>query len=76
MLKLLDKENLSMLPLLQTEEKESLLSVIKAFLKSRSELAKYAEVELYNIEVQEAEVEYQKGSFISHEDLLKQIKSW
>ena len=76
MLKLLDKEILSMLPLLQKEEKESLLSVIKAFVKSRTESAKYAEVELYNIELQEAEVEYQKGSFIAHEDLLKQIKSW
>ena len=33
-------------------------------------------VEQYNQELQEAEAEYEKGQYVSHEELLKQIKKW
>jgi hypothetical protein len=33
-------------------------------------------VEQYNRELQEAEDEIDKGEFISHEDLKKEMKNW
>jgi hypothetical protein len=76
MLQSLDKEILLMLPLLQNEEKESLLGVIRAFVKSRNAKVPYLEMEQYNIELNEAEVEYKKGETVSHEDLQKRIEKW
>lgn len=65
-----------MLPLLQNEEKESLLGVIKAFINSRNAKVPYLEIEQYNIELNEAEVEYKKGEIVSQEDLQKRIQKW
>jgi predicted transcriptional regulator len=33
-------------------------------------------IEQYNKELDEAEAEYKRGEFITHEDMLKKIKKW
>jgi predicted transcriptional regulator len=33
-------------------------------------------IELYNKEIDEAEAEYKRGEFITHEELLEKIKKW
>lgn len=38
--------------------------------------AKKQTLEAYNQEIAEAETAYERGEFISHEELKKQMKSW
>lgn len=33
-------------------------------------------IEQYNQELQEAEAEYERGEYTSHEEFVKQIKKW
>ena len=57
-------------------EKKSILSVIKSFLKIKKEQRLAASIENYNQELETAESEYENGNYISHEEMLKQIKQW
>ncbi|HVY74826.1 MAG TPA: hypothetical protein VG890_08360 [Puia sp.] len=50
--------------------------MLKTFLKSKPGQSGAISVEQYNHELKEAETEYERGEFTSHEDFLKLIKKW
>jgi len=61
---------------LQQVEDLSLLRAIKAMLHYGLKQEGRISVEQYNRELDEAEAEMDRGEFISHEDLKKQMKAW
>jgi hypothetical protein len=61
---------------LQQVEDLSLLRAIKAMLHYGLKQEGRISVEEYNRELDEAEAEIDRGEFISHEDLKKQMKTW
>ncbi|KQS33495.1 hypothetical protein ASG33_05325 [Dyadobacter sp. Leaf189] len=71
--KTIDSEILLYLPLLEDEEKKSLLSVIKSFLNLKKEHSRDFEnsLEEYNMELDDALKRIDSGSFITHEDVEK-----
>ncbi len=71
----LDKQIQDYLPLLGSEEKKSLISVIRSFLSLKKE-HENIDIEEYNKELDEAEAEYKNGDYVTHEDMKKQIKQW
>jgi len=76
MAKALDNEMFSYFTQLNDAEKKSVIQMIKTFLKSRKEGVERISIEQYNTELNEAEAEYEKGDYTTHEELLKQIKKW
>ncbi|WP_216629407.1 hypothetical protein [Taibaiella lutea] len=76
MIQALDKQILAYLPLLGTEEKESLISVIKSFLHLKEEASLGISIEQYNKELDEAEAAFERGEFINNEEMLKEIRKW
>jgi hypothetical protein len=73
--KSIDNQILQYLPLLEKDEKQSILSVIKSFMKGKEKPQRLT-VEEYNRELEEAEKRYDAGNFTSHEDVLKEAESW
>lgn len=71
----LDKEIKKYLPLLGTEEKESLLSVIKSFLTLK-EKTQHSTLEEYNKELEHAEAHMDAGNSISQDEAEKKADSW
>ncbi len=61
---------------LSEEEKKSLLQMLKTFLKNRKENAGHISIEQYNKELEGAEAEFERGEYITHEELLKQLEQW
>ena len=61
---------------LNDAEKKSIIQMLKTFLKSRKEKPERISIEEYNQELREAEAEYEKGEYTSHEEFVKQIKKW
>jgi predicted transcriptional regulator len=47
-----------------------------ALLKDEMVIEKRITIEQYNKEIDEAEAEYERGDFISHEEMLKKMKKW
>ena len=76
MINTLDKQILESLPLLGEEEKQSIIGVIKSFLHLKEDNNTRIDIEQYNRELAEAELEYEKGNYISHYEMLKRIKQW
>jgi len=76
MSKALDNEMSDYFAQLNDAEKKSVIQMLKTFLKSRSKVAKPISIEQYNQELNEAEAEYQKGDYITQEELSKRIKKW
>ncbi len=73
----IDNQIVQSLPLLGNDEKKTLLAVIKSFLSLKGEfVGQSISVEQYNNELNEAESEYEKGNYISHDEMKKQIKTW
>ncbi len=72
----LDNEIQKYLTLLGIAEKKSLLSVIKSFLSLKNKTSDSIDLTEYNKELDEAEAEYENKDFITHEEMLKQIKQW
>lgn len=54
----------------------SLLKAIKAVLYYGLKNEGRISIEQYNKELEEAEAEIDRGEFITHEDLKKQMKDW
>jgi predicted transcriptional regulator len=73
---LLDTEINKYLPLLGTEEKMSLLTVIKSFLNLKKENPDNINIEEYNKEIDEAMARIDNGKFTNHEDVEKEMESW
>ena len=76
MAKALEQELMQYIHQLDEAEKKSILQMIKTFVKSRAAKADRVSIEEYNQELQEAEDEYEKGEYTTHEEFVKQIKKW
>jgi hypothetical protein len=76
MSKALEQELYQYILQLDEAEKKSVLQMLKTFLKGREGQASRISIEEYNQELQEAEAEYQRGEYTSHEEFVKQIKKW
>jgi hypothetical protein len=72
----LEQELLQYIHQLDDAEKKSVLQMLKTFLKGREAKATRISIEEYNQELKEAETEYEKGEYTSHEEFVKQIKKW
>ena len=72
----LDSEIQKYLPLLGDSEKKSLLGVIKSFLSLKNNMEGTTSIEEYNKELDEAEAGFEKGEYITHEEMLNKIKQW
>ena len=73
----LDKEIKKYLPQLDAEEKQSILSVIKSFLKLKeSPGSGRLTIEQYNKELDEAEARIDAGEFYTQEEAEKIAESW
>jgi predicted transcriptional regulator len=72
----LNKEMYNYFTQLNEAEKKSVIQMLKTFLQGRKENDKYITLEQYNKELQEAEEEFERGDYITHDELLKQIKQW
>jgi len=60
---------------LQTAD-EKKVKAVYALLEEDINNVKSISTEQYNNELAEAETEYKNGDFISHNEMLKQIKKW
>ena len=60
---------------LDEAEKKSVLQMLKTFVKGREKKATRVSIEQYNQELQEAEAEYERGEYATHEEFIKQIKN-
>jgi hypothetical protein len=76
MAKALEQELMQYILQLDEAEKKSILQMLKTFVKGRKSKAGRVSIEEYNQELQEAEAEYEKGEYTTHEELVKQIKKW
>jgi len=75
--KSLDSQLQEYWPSLGKEEKQSILSVIKSFLKLKEiSFPQRLSIEQYNKELEEAEARYDAGHFTSLEDAIKEAESW
>lgn len=72
----IDKELISYFTLLDDRQKETLLEMIKSFLKPDNGSTERISVEQYNKELQEANERIEKGEFVTMEELLKEMKTW
>lgn len=61
--------------LLTAFQKQSLLSVVKSFVQADTGVERI-NLERYNRELAEAEQEVERGDFIRHDQLLKEINGW
>jgi hypothetical protein len=76
MSKALEQELYQYILQLDEAEKKSVLQMLKTFVKGRGENLSRISLEEYNQELKEAEEEYERGEFVSHETFVKQIKKW
>jgi hypothetical protein len=73
----IDKELIRYFTLLDQKQKETLLAMIKSFLKpGNSVSSERITIEQYNQELDEAMERIDKGEFTTMEDLLKEIEKW
>ena len=76
--KIMDISNERSLLIKELEQVEdiSLLQAIKAVLHYGLKNEGRISIEQYNLELEEAEARIDRGEFISHEELKKQMKAW
>ena len=72
----IEKELMWYVARMDDSQKKSLLDMIKVFIKPVSQDAGVVSVAEYDKELEEAEAEYERGEFITHEQLLQQVKQW
>ncbi len=74
----IDKEIKKHLPELDSEEKQSLLSVIRSFLKLKNTLKQPQRltIEQYNKELDEAVARMEAGEFYTQDEAKKIAESW
>jgi hypothetical protein len=76
MAKALEQELLQYILQLDDAEKKSVLQMLKTFVKGREGTVSRIGIEEYNQELKEAEAEYERGEYLTHEEFVKQIKKW
>ena len=62
--------------LLNEAERRSVLLMIKTFLSGKQQSDNRISIEQYNQELDEAEAEFEKGEFFSHEEVVAMSKKW
>jgi hypothetical protein len=72
----LEQELMQYIHQLDEAEKKSILQMLKTFVKGRDSRVERISIEEYSQELQEAEAEYEKGQYATHEEFVKQIKKW
>ncbi len=72
----IESQILRSLPLLELDQKKSVLSVIKSFLKNKEALAQLITIEQYNKEIDEAMARVKNGEFYSQEEVEEMAKKW
>lgn len=70
----LDQQIMEYLPLLGADEKKSILSVIKSFVQLHKKQEGYTNMEEYNNELHEAELQYKSGAHITHSEIERRFK--
>ncbi|RFS21987.1 hypothetical protein DVR12_15195 [Chitinophaga silvatica] len=75
MAKALDHEMYNYFMQLNDAEKKSVIQMLKTFVKGKESSVRIS-IEQYNQELQEAEAEYERGEFATHEEFVKQIRKW
>jgi len=76
MAKALEQELMQYIHQLDEAEKKSILQMLKTFVKGRGSKVERISIEEYNQELQEAEAEFEKAEYTTHEEFVKQIKKW
>lgn len=61
---------------LNETEKKSVVQMLKAFLQSRKETPQRTTLDQYNKELEEAEKQIEAGSFLTLEELEKEMGKW
>jgi hypothetical protein len=72
----IDSQILHSLPLLEMDQKKSLLSVIRSFLKNKETTPTRLTIEEYNKEIEEAMTRVKNGEFYTHEEVEEMAKKW
>jgi hypothetical protein len=65
---------LEMLQQLTSEQKEALINLVESF--GIEIPGQRISIEQYNKELEESEAEFEKGEFLSHEEMLAMSKKW
>ena len=73
MVQTIDKEIIDYIHLLNLEQKQSILSMLKSFTTTKQKRISIAQ---YNKEIEQAEKEVKDGKWITHEDVKKISASW
>lgn len=73
--KTIDAQLLKYWPMLEKDEKQSILGVIKTFLKQK-EAPRRLTIEEYNRELDEADKRMNSGGGLSIEDAIKEAEAW
>ncbi len=58
------------------DEKNSVLQMIKTFLKGKTQESGHISIEQYNKELDEAEREIEEGKFVTQKALEKEMEKW
>ena len=74
--KALDNQMEQYWPLLEKEEKHSILTFMKSFLKHRETPNNRISIEQYNREIDEAMERVKNGHFYTHEEVEEMSKTW
>ena len=73
----LDKEIKSLWPKLNLDQKQSIMHVIKTYVKEEATIEEIGcTFSAYNKEIDEAEASTDKGSFFSHAEVKSRIEEW
>jgi len=72
----LDKELFQEILKLDETEKQSVLQMLKAFLKGRENKTDRISIEQYNREIDEAIARVESGDFFSNEEVERMSKDW
>jgi hypothetical protein len=72
---ILESEMLNYFTQLDDAEKSSVVEMLKAFIRGKKENSNVT-IEQYNNELLAAEDEFKNGNYITHDQLLNEIKNW
>ena len=71
----IDTQITDFLPLLGKDEKKTILSFIKSYIK-KDKSEERISIKQYNRELDAAEKEYENGNYITQAELRKEIEQW
>lgn len=75
-LSVLEQEMSQYFTQLNTEEKKSIVNMIKTFLQTRKQDNNRVTIEQYNKELEESERQIEDGKFVTQDELEKEMEKW